>query len=148
MTEPREPTTSEALLVRTQGAVLNVLLASSVGIGASGVWMRLHDAPGAFATSPKVRQILLGGLLVVFVGSYVGRRLATGTPAWFFRGRVIAAVLAALAVPLGLAHGLLVRPDLREIAPFWVTALVLGFLAYPRRNEPIVVANFEDEPPR
>ena len=43
--------------------------------------------------------------------------------------------IGALAAPLGLIHGWLISPRLEAILPFWVVALVLGILAYPRGRE-------------
>jgi hypothetical protein len=48
---------------------------------------------------------------------------------------VAAAAVGALAVPLGLVYGWTVRPRLDAVAPFWVAALALGFLALPRVHE-------------
>jgi hypothetical protein len=48
---------------------------------------------------------------------------------------VLAASLAALAVPLGLLSGWIDRPRLDVVGPFWVVALALGFLALPRAHE-------------
>jgi len=45
------------------------------------------------------------------------------------------AALGAMAAPLGLIHGWLISPRLEAILPFWLVALVLGILAYPRGRE-------------
>jgi len=53
----------------------------------------------------------------------------------FFWGHVIPAAIGALAAPLGLLYGWLVSPRIEAILPFWLAALVLGILAYPRGRE-------------
>ena len=82
--------------------------------------------------------------MLTAVSSYVVRRLVSGRGArWdrarrasrFYLGHVLAAALAALGVPLGLAYGWLVRPRLDAVGAFWIAALTLGFLALPRAHE-------------
>ena len=69
----------------------------------------------------------------------LGRRSRLRDPrqrgARFFLGHVVPAVVGALAAPLGLVHGWLISPRLEAILPFWVVALLLGILAYPRGRE-------------
>jgi len=53
----------------------------------------------------------------------------------FTRSRVTASAVAALAIPLGFAYGWFADPRLEALAPFWVAALGMGFLAIPRGHE-------------
>jgi hypothetical protein len=112
------------------------MVADGAGIAVSGWLLRWHDRQALPRAAEGVGQALMGGLLVVAVASLVVRRTASRREAsGFYRGHVLAAALAALAVPLGLAYGWLVRPSLDAVAPFWVAALALGFLALPRAYE-------------
>lgn len=138
------PPTAAGCLERTRAAVANVLLAVGMGIAVSGLLLRWHDRRALFRAHESVGQGLMAALLGLAVASYAVRRAAGGRglsrdPARrasrFYRGHVLAASLAALAVPLGLAYGWLVRPRLDAVAPFWVAALALGFLALPRAYE-------------
>jgi hypothetical protein len=133
-----------ACLERTRSAVLNVLVAVGVGIAASGLLLRWRARAMPPEAPDLVRQGLMIGLLAVTVASYVLRRVLAGRPALrdpagrcakFYRGHVIAAAVGGLAIPLGLLYGWLVRPRLDAVAPFWVAALALGFLALPRAYE-------------
>jgi len=114
-------------------------------IAASGLILGRHDPdtplPWGFR---ETRQALLTALGVVSALSYLVLRVVAGRDrlrdpsrreSRFFRGRVASASLAALAVPLGFAHGWFLDPDLKALAPFWVAALGLGFLALPRGHE-------------
>jgi hypothetical protein len=133
-----------ACLERTRSAVLNVLVAVGLGIAVSGLLLRWHDHQALFRASDAVRQALLGGLLVLAVVSYLCLRIGarrsrlcdpTRRGARFYRAHLLAAGVAALAIPLGLVYGWAVRPRLDAVAPFWVAALALGFLALPRAGE-------------
>ena len=53
----------------------------------------------------------------------------------FYLGHILPAAVGALAAPLGLVHGWLISPRLETILPFWVVAVLLGMLAYPRGRE-------------
>ncbi|WP_435018333.1 hypothetical protein TA3x_000298 [Tundrisphaera sp. TA3] len=112
---------------RTRSAVLNILVAASAGIAASGWLLRDREIteapPGGTLQAHRLAMLLLLGLVAI---AYATLRAGPG------KFRVIAAAVAALAVPLGLAHGWYVDPALPTIAPFWVAALGLGALAYPR----------------
>ncbi len=81
-------------------------------------------------------MLVVIGYLVRRIGT---RRSALRDPASrasrFYRAHVAAAVMGSLAVPLGLVHGWAVRPQLEAVAPYWVAALALGFLALPRAHE-------------
>jgi hypothetical protein len=135
---------SAACLERTRSAVLNVLVVVGLGIAASGVLLRWRDRWAAARGPEWLRRALLGALLAVVVVSYVTRRVLAGREllrdpaarlARFHRGHLLAAVVAALAVPLGLAYGWFIRPRIDAVAPFWIAALALGFLALPRGAE-------------
>ena len=140
---------SSSWLNRTRSGVLNVLVASGVGIAASGLLLRWRDGWAVSSATVAQRRLLLGGLFVLTVMSYVTRRVLVvrsrlGEPVGrahrLYWAHIIAALIAALAVPLGLAYGWFVRPRLDAVAPFWVAALALGFLALPRSID------FEDLP--
>ena len=133
--------TDLACLERTRSAVLNVMVASGVGIAVSGFLLRWRDHDALFRASDAARRAMLGGLLALVVASHLSRRVLARRSALrdpdrraarFFRAHTIAAMLGALAVPLGLVYGWTVRPQLDAVAPFWVAALALGFLSLPR----------------
>ncbi len=147
MPEPdraREPS-AVACLARTRSAVLNVLVATGAGIAVSGWILGRHEPTGAPPWGPeRAGRAILAALLVLVVVAYGALRNGSGRAALrdpgrrasrFFRARVAAATVAGLAVPLGFARGWLVDPRLEALAPFWVAALGLGFLALPRGPE-------------
>ena len=134
-----------ACLDRTRSAVLNVLVVVGAGIAASG-WALGHHEPDAVLPwgLVKTRQASMAALVVLVALSYAIFRVGSGRESLrdptrrasrFFRGRLAAAIVGGLAVPLGFAHGWLVDPRLESLAPFWVAALGLGFLALPRGPE-------------
>jgi hypothetical protein len=142
-----------AALVRTRSAVLNILVAVGLGIASSGALLRWRDGRALLRTSEGARQAMLACLFALVVASYLclrilARRGVLRDPARrasrFYRGHVAAAAVGALAVPLGLAYGWTVRPRLDAVAPFWVAALALGFLALPRAGQ---VDGLDDGPP-
>ncbi len=131
-------------LRRTRSSVLNVLLGVGVVVALSGVILRGRPAGALPAIPPRLNEMMLGSLILIFVASTLmrrslGRRTRLRDPRLrgprFFWGHVLPAVVGALAAPLGLAHGWLLSPRLETIIPFWVTALLLGVLAYPRGRE-------------
>lgn len=131
-------------LRRTRSSVLNVLLGVGVVVALSGVILRGRPAGALPAIHPRLNEMMLGSLILIFVASTLmrrslGRRTRLRDPRLrgprFFWGHVLPAVVGALAAPLGLAHGWLLSPRLVTIIPFWVTALLLGVLAYPRGRE-------------
>jgi hypothetical protein len=125
-----------ALLGRTRSTVANVLIASALGIAASGVLLRNRDRFPVVRVGANGRHGLTSGLVALAVASYVVHRTSTRRgPTRFYRRHVAAAALAALAVPLGLAHGWLVRPALEEVGAYWVVAIGFGLLAVPRAYE-------------
>jgi len=133
-----------ACLERTRSAVLNVLVGVGLAIALSGVALRARDRWAPVRVSEPVRKGILGGLLAVVVTSYTVRRVMGSRTALrepeqrgtrFFRAHLLSALIATLAIPLGLAYGWVSRPVLNEVAPFWIAALALGFLALPRAIE-------------
>lgn len=142
---PGRAAESTACLERTRSAVLNVLVVVGAGIAASGWVLGRHEPDAALPWGAiRTGRALMAALAVLGAASYLTLRVVTGRemlrdPARrasrFFRGRVASAVIAALAIPLGFAHGWLVDPNLKALAPYWVAALGLGFLALPRGHE-------------
>lgn len=148
-------------LERTRSAVLNLLVPVGLGIAVSGWVLRSRTqgvAPWSVAT---VRRVILSGLLAMVVASYATRRIGSSREALrdpetrlarFHRAHLLAASIAALAVPLGFAYGCAVDPILPAVAPFWVAALTLGFLSLPRRStlddfdDPLPLEPFEPRP--
>jgi hypothetical protein len=150
MTDERPPTPTALepaaadCLERTRTAVLNVLVAAGTAIAISGWVLRWRDRWMVERAPAAVGQALLSGLAAVAVLSYATRRALAGRGALrdpeartarFWRGHVLSAGVAALAVPLGLAYGWFVRPRLDAVGPFWLAALALGALAFPRAAE-------------
>jgi hypothetical protein len=131
-------------LRRTRSSVLNVLLGVGMVVALSGAILRGRPAGAMAATPPRLNELLLGSLILIFLASTLirrslGHRARLSDPQHrdrrFYWGHVLPAVVGALAAPLGLAHGWLLSPRLETIIPFWVTALLLGVLAYPRGRE-------------
>jgi hypothetical protein len=134
-----------ACLGRTRSAVLNVLVVIGTMIAASG-WVLGHhdpDAPLPWGVRETHRASMIA-LAILIALAYMILRVFAGRErlrdpsrraSRFFQGRVASAIVAALAVPLGFAHGWLLDPRLEALAPFWVAAVGLGFLALPRGHE-------------
>jgi hypothetical protein len=146
MAEPSADSDPEsANLARTRSAVLNVLVVVGGGIAASGWILGRHDPDAALPWGTmKTRQIAFGSLVALVAGSYTTLRVLTGREALrdpekrasrFFRGRVAASIVGALAIPLGFAYGWSIDSRLQAVAPFWIAALALGWLAMPRGGE-------------
>ena len=133
-----------ACLERTRSAVLNVLVVDGLSILASALVLR-GAGPVSIGIEPgSIHKGLFGALFVVFaVGVLVLRTLGSrdrlAEPATrasrFFRAHLAAAAVGWVAMPLGLIFGLTVEASLRGIAPFWLAAMILGKLAYPRAIE-------------
>ncbi|WP_435008540.1 hypothetical protein P12x_005747 [Tundrisphaera lichenicola] len=140
----RKPATL-ACLARTRSAVLNVLVVVGAGIAASGWILGRHNPDAALPWGlERTQRALMGALMVLGVASYVLLRVGSGRDALrdpsrraanFFKARVGTASIAGLAIPLGFAYGWLIDPRLQALAPFWIAALGLGFLALPRGAE-------------
>lgn len=135
---------SQACLERTRSAVLNILLGVGAGIALSGLILRWRDRAAAWRAPDGLRQALIAGLIAILVVSHLARRIGAsrsalrepaGRSSRFYRAHVLAAAIGALAVPLGLAFGWAIRPRLDAVAPFWIAALALGFLALPKAAE-------------
>lgn len=131
-------------LERTRSGVLNVLVAVGLVVALTGAFLRGRGRELAAEGPGRSGGMLLAVLLVIFAAStllrrWLGRRARLREPASrgrrFYWGHVLPAVVGALAAPLGMVHGLLVSPRLESILPFWIAALVLGVLAYPRGRE-------------
>jgi hypothetical protein len=145
--DPDVPTSAPAsddFLSRTRSAVLNVLVGVGFMIALSG-WLIRRRAIEPIAPPPRgLHDGLLFGLLGLAVISYLMRRRWLARPASlprdqlearFYRSHVGSAAVAALGVPLGLAYGWFVDPQLKGVVPFWVVPIALGLLAFPRRGE-------------
>jgi hypothetical protein len=139
----REPA-SAACLGRTRAAVLNVMVAVGVGIAGSGLLLARRDRGALLWPDRVAGPWAHGALLGLIVISFVVRRVAGGRSALrdpqeraarFFWVHLSAAIIGALAVPVGFAYGWAIRPQLDTVAPFWVTALALCVLALPRAYE-------------
>ncbi len=142
--DPARDPAASACLARTRSAVLNVLVVAGLGIAASGWILGRHDPEAPPWGPDRTHRAGMAALLVLAAFAYMMLRVGSGRDALrdpsrrasrFFKARVGAAGVAALAVPLGFAHGWLIDPRLQGIAPFWVAALGLGFLALPRGPE-------------
>jgi len=135
---------AQACLERTRSAVLNVLIGIAAGIAVSGPILRWRDQGAVWRAAPVYRRLMLGGLLVLIVLSYLVRRIGGSRSVLrepilrdrrFYWSHVGSALVASLAIPLGLLFGWTVRPTIDSVIPFWVAALALGFLAIPRAFE-------------
>lgn len=133
-------------LKRTRSGVLNVMVGAGAVVALTGLSLRGRTAGALALGGPAERtgQTLLIALFVIFVVSSVlrrvmGRRSRLRDPEWrwrrFYWGHIIPAAVGALAAPLGLAYGWLISPSFQAVFPFWVVALLLGILAYPRGRE-------------
>jgi hypothetical protein len=83
-------------------------------------------------------------LLLIITLSYLARWILGNASALhaprtrarrFYLAHVLAAVIAALVVPLAFAYGWYVRPRPYEIIPIWGIGLLLASSAYPRGHE-------------
>lgn len=131
-------------LKRTRSGVLNVLVGVGMVVAVTGMTLRARPAGALGPAASRLNDLALAGLILIFIVSTalrraLGRRLRLRDPHLrgprFYWGHIVPAVVGALAAPLGLVHGWLIAPRLEAIIPFWITALVLGILAYPRGRE-------------
>ena len=128
-------------LKKTRSGVLNVLVGVGVVVAISGM---AAAGPRGGRRARSFTNFMYLGLIMIFAASTIARR-SMGRRSWlrdpssrgarFFRAHLVAAVIGALAAPLGFVFGWLASPRLEAILPFWLTALVLGILAYPRSQE-------------
>src|SRR3954454_2252200 len=90
---------------RTRSAVVNVLVAVAAGIAASGWLLRgreiIQAPPGGTDRAHQVAMTALLGLVAI---GYATLRIGSGRTGEG-RSRVAVAIVGALAIPLGLAHG-------------------------------------------
>lgn len=142
---------SAACADRTRAAVLNIIIVAGLLLVVSGFVVREFDFGVPPVAPERAQRVAYGTLFGLVIASYATRRGIAGRSslrdprtrgARFYLGHVAGALIGALAVPLGFVYGVLVRPDLREIAPFWVAGMALGYLALPRGYD---LADF-DEP--
>ena len=147
--EPDQPSTDpgherDGCLERTRSSVLNVLVAVGLSIAVSGWLLRARAESPRPRPTKAVSDALYVSLIALAVASYATRRLmgarAPRAPAGrrdhlFYWSHVGPALIAALAVPLGLAYGWLVSPRLDAVIPFWAVPFALGFLSLPRQAE-------------
>ena len=124
--------------------MLNVLVAVGMIVALSGFVLRSRAAGALFPVPDRVNQGMFLGLGLIFALSTILRRvlgararlrdpLTRGTR--FYWGHVVPALVGAGAAVLGFAYGWLISPRLEAILPFWLAALVLGVLSYPRGRE-------------
>lgn len=131
-------------LDRARSAVMNVLVVVGLGIGLTGFLLG-RRVVGAWLPSPRGSERVAYGLLLllcflsVTVRRAVGARSQLRDPstraARFWWAHVLGAAIGALAMPMGLAYGWLILPRLAGVWPFWVAALALTALSYPRSIE-------------
>jgi hypothetical protein len=142
--ECRLDAASAACLNRTRSAVLNVLVGVGAVVALSGLVLRGRPTGALAGPQQALSHAMLLGLFILFVVSTLLRRLLGRQSRLrdpmlrdhrFFLAHILPAVLGALAAPLGLAYGWLISPRLEAILPFWLVALILGSLAYPRTGE-------------
>lgn len=120
-------------LRRARSAVANVLIAAAAGILGSGIVLRPMERGVAWREADRVRPWAFGGLVALALASRATSRGLARTAA--NRGStapVAAAAIGGLAVPLGFAYGYAIDPRLEAVAPFWVAAMALGAMAWPR----------------
>jgi hypothetical protein len=155
MRESERPTLGSAqhlsaCLHRTRSHVLNVLVVVGLLIAVSGWLLRQRALTWQPRPAQTLSNSLYGVLIAIAAASYALKRLLSARasraePAHFDRAfywaHLSPALIAGLAVPIGLAYGCLVRPQLDAVAPVWVVPFALGFLCLPRRSE---LANLED----
>jgi hypothetical protein len=126
---------------RTRSAVLNTLIGVGIGIAASGFILRTREGIPRAQRSEETRRALYGSLFALVIASYSTRRIGasraalqdpTRRAARYFRAHLVATLIGALAIPLGLIYAWMVGPRLDAVAPFWIAALALGFSSLPR----------------
>ena len=131
-------------LERTRSRVLNILVLDGLTILGSALAIRRWGSLD-FGVDPLwTKRTLFGSLIaVVLVAMFVLRGLGgrdrlrepVSRGPRYLATRVGAVAVGWLVLPVGLAYGLLVDPSLGGVAPFWLAALVLGRLGFPRRED-------------
>lgn len=128
-------------LERARSAVMNVLVVVGLGIAASGFFLGRKERGEVLVPPRDLDLWTYGGLMLLCLASVLARRVLASRDrlrdrrtraSRFWTAHVLAAALGALALPLGFAYGWLVRPRIDGVGPFWVVALALGAMAYPR----------------
>ncbi|MFO0959771.1 MAG: hypothetical protein U0800_20435 [Isosphaeraceae bacterium] len=153
MTRPAATTAEEVVLERTRSAVMNVLVAVGLGIAATGFVLRSRERDPWLFAPRDIDRWAYGGLIAVALMSLAARRSLASRdrlrdPAHragrFYRAHLAAALIGALAIPMGFAYGWWILPRLDGVGPFWVVALAAGAMAYPRAHE---LTDFEEPIP-
>jgi hypothetical protein len=133
-----------ACLERTRSHVLNVLVAVGLSIAVSGWLLRKHAETWQPRPAKTLSDSLYVALIALAVASYASKRLLAARAAraeplrrdrLFYWAHVGPTLIAAMAIPLGLAYGWLVSPRLDAVIPFWAVPFTLGFLCLPRQSE-------------
>jgi hypothetical protein len=141
--EPRDQVIA-ACLARSRQMVLRILVASVFVVLVGGLALRNGDRGAPLWAEINASRVTHGLLFTIIFWSYFTRRALASRTALrdpqtrfqrFSRAHILSAAVGALAVPLGLVHGLAIRPKLDAVGPFWVAALALEFLAIPREYE-------------
>src|SRR4051794_5190530 len=98
---------------RTRSAVLNILVVMGGGIAVSGWALGRLDRGAFIGNAALLERGAFTALLAIVVFSHTWLRIGTGRTALrdperratrYYRAHVIAALIAALAVPLGYAY--------------------------------------------
>ncbi len=142
-----DPTLSVAdneALDRTRSSVMNVLVFVGLGIAASGFMLSRKDRGDLLMPPRDIEVWAYGCLFVLTVASVLARRVLAARDRLrakatrgrqFHKAHLVSACIGALAIPIGFAYGWFVRPRIDGVGPFWVVALALGAMAYPRAHE-------------
>jgi hypothetical protein len=124
--------------------VLNVLVAVGLSIAVSGWLLRTRAQTWQPRPAETLSDTLYAALVVLAAASYIAKRMIGARARraapprrnqLFYWSHVGPAMIAALAIPLGLAYGWLVAPRLDAVIPFWAVPFALGFLSLPRKSE-------------
>jgi hypothetical protein len=130
----------DACLERTRSHVLNVLVAVGLSIAVSGWLLRKRAESWQPRPAKTLNDSLYAVLIALAVASFVSKRLIAARAApdrgdrLFYWSHVGPALMASLAIPMGLAYGWLVSPRLDAVIPFWAVPFALGFLCLPRQS--------------
>jgi hypothetical protein len=123
--------------------VLNVMVVVGLSIAVSGWLLRTRAQTWQPRPAKTLSDSLYAALVVLSAVSYISRRVLGARARRAEPGRsnrllywshVGPAVIAALAVPLGLVYGWLVAPRVDAVIPFWAVPFALGFLCLPRKS--------------